>query len=278
MTGTTAAGTGPAGPATEPDGLLLLLTGPLQSWGERSLYGDRDTAAWPTLSGITGLFASALGMSRNDDLGLFGSFVVTVRADRPGVPLVDFQTAGTADPGGIAKASGKRGGEDRTVVGHRHYLADAAFVVAVDLPAGQTMSSPAASTLDRVAVALARPRWAPYLGRRGCPPGYPVLLGRTAGPAAPHLDTIPVLAAGARDGQPGKTVTVIRETDDPTRTATVSNDRPAGFGSRTRSYTPRRLEHDTTRPPAAGTGLTGYRTLLEAARAAGNHTRPQDTP
>ncbi|WP_328965794.1 CRISPR-associated protein Cas5 [Streptomyces virginiae] len=41
--------------------MLLRLTGPLQSWGTHSHFNERDTAAFPTLSGVLGLLACALG-------------------------------------------------------------------------------------------------------------------------------------------------------------------------------------------------------------------------
>ena len=45
-------------------GLLLRLAGPLQSWGERSAFGVRDTSAFPTRSGVIGMFAAAEGRNR----------------------------------------------------------------------------------------------------------------------------------------------------------------------------------------------------------------------
>lgn len=44
--------------------LLLQLVAPMQSWGSRSRFDDRDTEREPTKSGVLGLVASALGRPR----------------------------------------------------------------------------------------------------------------------------------------------------------------------------------------------------------------------
>lgn len=52
-------------------GLLLRLAGPLQSWGTHSKYLWRDTARFPTRSGVVGMLAAGLGREREapvDDL------------------------------------------------------------------------------------------------------------------------------------------------------------------------------------------------------------------
>ena len=53
--------------APEP-GLLLRLAGPLQSWGMLSHFNERDTARFPTRSGVIGLLAAALGIARDEPL------------------------------------------------------------------------------------------------------------------------------------------------------------------------------------------------------------------
>ena len=46
--------------------LLIRLEGPLQSWGERSKWDYRDTADFPTKSGVIGMIACAMGLERTD--------------------------------------------------------------------------------------------------------------------------------------------------------------------------------------------------------------------
>ncbi|MDH6139872.1 CRISPR system Cascade subunit CasD [Kitasatospora sp. GP30] len=154
-------------------GLLLRLAGPLQSWGERSAFNPiRDSAPFPTRSGLIGMFAAAAGLHRGADLHRYRDLEFTVRIDRPGTPLTDFHTAG----GGLPKdqTAATSGGDHKgdAVVTHRHYLADAVFTVAVTGPG---------DTIADIATALQRPHWAPYLGRRSCVPDEPLLL-------RPHVD------------------------------------------------------------------------------------------
>jgi len=48
--------------------LLLRLAGPMQSWGYESKFEIRRTGAFPTKSGVIGMLAAALGMSREEPL------------------------------------------------------------------------------------------------------------------------------------------------------------------------------------------------------------------
>ena len=48
--------------------LLLLLKGPMQSWGDESRYHTRATASTPSKSGVVGLLAAAQGRRRMDPI------------------------------------------------------------------------------------------------------------------------------------------------------------------------------------------------------------------
>lgn len=148
-------------------GLLLRLAGPLQSWGERSAFNVRDSAAFPTRSALCGMFAAAQGRDRTADPGHYADLEFTIRVDRPGRRLVDYHTVGggLSPEQTVATSGGKRKGA--AVISRRHYLADAVFVVAVTGPD---------SDITHIADALERPHWAPYLGRRSCVPDEPLLL------------------------------------------------------------------------------------------------------
>ncbi|WP_165987956.1 type I-E CRISPR-associated protein Cas5/CasD [Streptomyces sp. YIM 98790] len=178
------------GPPAEP-GLLLSLNGPLQSWGERSHFNERDTSAFPTRSGVLGLLAAALGRGRGEPVEDLQQLSLTVRADRPGVLLRDLHTVGGGLPARetVTTAEGKkRPGDTATLLSHRWYLADAAFTVALTSPDGQDQVA-----LDTWARALRSPHWPPYLGRRSCPPEGPLLI--TSSPDALHdLVHLPVHA------------------------------------------------------------------------------------
>lgn len=150
--------------------LLLRLAGPLQSWGYRSRFSDRDTALEPTKSGVVGLLCCALGQSRSMSPAVLASLRMHVRVDRQGTLLKDFHTAG----GGVFRGSreyfaptssgGKRKNAQLT---QRYYIQDASFQVALD---GE------ASLLDQLAHALQDPVWPLALGRRSCPPAESVLI------------------------------------------------------------------------------------------------------
>lgn len=151
-------------------GLLVRLSGPLQSWGEHSAFNERDTLSHPTRSGFLGLVAAAQGRSRGEPLDDLTALRMTVRVDRPGVALTDFHTVGGGMPRHrtVPTAEGKRRSEGQaTLVSRRRYLADAAFTVAVEGPE---------PLLSEAAGSLRTPHWPPYLGRRSCPPEAPLLL------------------------------------------------------------------------------------------------------
>src|SRR5262245_31630098 len=104
--------------------ILLRLAGPMQSWGTRSRFDDRDTERFPSKSGVIGLLCAALGRSRTAPVDDLAALRMGARADRPGLLATDFHTALT-----VAKASGA---SPATVVSRRHYLADAAFLVGLE--------------------------------------------------------------------------------------------------------------------------------------------------
>ncbi len=149
--------------------LFLRLEGPLQSWGERARWSVRDTAPEPTKSGIVGLLGCALGI--NDDASLrelSEHLRMGVRCDSPGTFLVDYHTVGGGyDESVLLTAQGKlkySSGRPHTEQTWRHYLCDAAFLVALQ-------GSP--DLITRLAKAIQAPHWPIYLGRKSCVPTRP---------------------------------------------------------------------------------------------------------
>lgn len=153
----------------EANTLFLRLEGPLQSWGERARWSERDTALEPTKSGVVGLLACALGWSEDADLRRLSRAIhLAVRCDRPGVLLEDYHTV----VGGVLSAEGKvkrnvNTKEPETVVTHRAYLCDASFLVVIQ-------ATP--EWITRLAAAVQNPVWPYYLGRKSCVPAVPVFL------------------------------------------------------------------------------------------------------
>ncbi len=153
--------------------LFLRLEGPLQAWGLRARWGERDTALAPTKSGVIGLLGCALGLRRTDDglRVLSDKLQMGVRIDRPGALLHDYHTTGGAKatdgkPEGILSADGKHKRE--TDVSNRFYLADASFLVTLQ---------GSESIIASAAAALQSPVWPIFLGRKSCPPAVPVFAG-----------------------------------------------------------------------------------------------------
>lgn len=178
-----------AGPSTSPvnRGLLLQLTAPLQTWGHRSRFNERDTATAPTRSGLIGLMASALGRGREIPLDDLQALRFTVRIDRAGSRLRDFHTVGGGMPRRLTlpTAEGKRRSPgSATLISDRYYLQDAAFTIAV--------TSGDAPLLRTCAQALKNPRWPLYLGRRSCPPSGPVVLADDVASPMRHLLRLPL--------------------------------------------------------------------------------------
>ena len=181
--------------------VALLLDGPLQSWGcNGRVPALRSTEMMPTLSGVTGLVANALGMERGvlDD-GLLGADIWS-RADRPGRRMMDFHTVGGAPGEGVPKTNtGVQSGN--AILSNRWYLEDAAFTVVWQPGPGLDP--------ETVAEAMENPARALFLGRRSCPPASDrVLLGLVDGDPEKFLEDLPLL----RDpGWRAETVTAVHQ-------------------------------------------------------------------
>ena len=258
--------------------LVMLLTGPLQSWGGPTpgLY-ERPTEPMPTLSGIVGILANALGRQRGDDIADLASGTLTVRADRPGVRLMDYHTIGSDNRVAPVMDGGGRG---RTIPTERQYLADAAFL-AVYTPSPSTDLD-----AERLLSALDSPARPLYLGRRSCPPATRI------GVAVADCTVTEVVRTAAllRDRTPsrftdtnyydaqeevatGPTVQVLVEST----AGSADLNRAAERMDRPHTFDPRRLYHrlrpvvrDTVHIPAslcAGRGHDGLKRLYETLEA-----------
>lgn len=151
------------------DALAMRLRGPLQSWGGPTAGDNRPTLHWPTQTGVLGLIAGALGIRSNDTealVQLHEDFAVSVRVDAPGVLSVDYHTVA-----GVPARGGNRS-DTKNLVTRRTYLQDACFTAVVV----SQVKRPAVS-VAQVEKALRQPHFAPYLGRRSCPPSEPIFLG-----------------------------------------------------------------------------------------------------
>jgi CRISPR system Cascade subunit CasD len=153
--------------------LFLRLEGPLQAWGLRARWEERDSAFEPTKSGVVGLLGCALGLRRDDDRlrSISERLVMGVRVDRQGTLLVDYHTTGgvkepDGEPEGMLNAEGKLKRE--TDVSKRVHLMDASFLVALHGPV---------DLVADLSSALQNPIWPVFLGRKACVPTCPVFAG-----------------------------------------------------------------------------------------------------
>ncbi|MFH8880473.1 type I-E CRISPR-associated protein Cas5/CasD [Streptomyces californicus] len=247
-------------------GLLVRLAGPLQSWGTHSKYLWRDTARFPTRSGVVGMLAAGLGRERGAALDDLTALSMTVRVDRPGVVLSDYHTVGGGLPADekVVTASGRRRPEEKgTLASKRQYLADASFTLA--------LTSDDADLLHVCAAALRDPHWPLFLGRRSCPPEGPVLLGAVEDPLH-HLVRLPLAAKRPHGGprpidfysdRPLGVLPVDSDApdqDDGDHRSGEVTDEPLSFAPLERQYRPRSLYRRAVRlPQAAYEGFgTGY--------------------
>ena len=150
--------------------LVLRLAGPLQSWGARSRFVRRTTAAMPTKSGIIGLLAAARGVRRQDPIEEFLGLSLAVRTDQPGTMMRDFHTAHHQVTGAAMPLS------------HRYYWTDAVFTAYIGGPK---------ELLEGLQEALADPAYPLYLGRRACVPEGRIVLGVKDGSIADQVRATP---------------------------------------------------------------------------------------
>ena len=184
--------------------LLLCLAGPMQSWGTDSKFDVRRTQREPSKSGVIGLVAAALGISRQDRnaLNTLASLRFGVRVDREGTVIRDYHTAHPE--------------KGSSYVTHRYYLADAAFAAGLE--------SEDDELLNKIGKALQAPAFPLYLGRRSCPPAGRIFLGISPKPLEDALrenapDTACRLVLDAKEGEQGGLMRDVPLSFDPTRRA-----------------------------------------------------------
>jgi CRISPR system Cascade subunit CasD len=199
--------------------LLLRLAGPQQSWGTTSRFGERDTGKEPSKSGVIGLLAAALGIDRENwtDLEPLTRLRLGVRHDQHcRAPKQDYQTAGCAIEDTIIKADGKPSKDG--VVSRRHYLADAAFLIA--------LQGDGRSLLEEAQARLQNPVWFLFLGRKSYVPSEPIWFedGVQDSPLRDVLIRWPWIATRRRWEEPPEKLLLSLESED--GTGTLKMDQP----------------------------------------------------
>jgi len=158
--------------------LLFELAAPLASFGGTAPGQVRDTELLPSRSAVLGLLAAAQGIERDDVAAqhALGEGLYIAARVNPGAGLArDYHTAQA--PGQAAlKGRPCRTRRDElsvpkddlnTVLSDRYYYSDYAATIGV--------ACGSAERLDALGRALRRPRFALYLGRKSCPPAWPIV-------------------------------------------------------------------------------------------------------
>lgn len=245
--------------------LVLRLGGPLQSWGDRSVFNRRDTRPEPTKSGVLGLLAAAAGRPREEPPGELLDLRMGVRVDQPGTLLRDYHTVSDYRGRPLPQAGVSAKGLQKptspakfTHVTQRFYLQDAVFLTALQGPA---------VFVRALADALRRPVFPLALGRRSCVPTQPLLLGVRDAPLEEVLraeswqatERAKELYARSRRARPA-TIDLPATLDDADGDDSL-NDVPQSFAPRDRRFVSRRIRHTWvtlptgfSRPDAAADG------------------------
>lgn len=208
--------------------LLLRLAGPMQSWGTRSRFSNRDTGLEPSRSGVIGLFCAALGRPREEPLDDFLPLKMAVRVDREGRLMRDYHTAQNVRRADTTKRP------QETVLSERFYLADAEFLVGL---AGDDRPF-----LERLDAALRRPVWPLCLGRKAFVPSLPVAQGVIEGELIQVLTDHPWRMRHPRDKRPDKPLRGVVEV--PYGTGEPRPDVPRSFVSRDRRFDVRHVKYE----------------------------------
>jgi CRISPR system Cascade subunit CasD len=143
--------------------LLIRLAGPMQSWGTKSRFYDRDTEDFPSKSGVLGIIGAALGRDRAEDISDLTSLKMGVRVINKGIKNYDYQVAGVD---GFYRAAGNVE-RNNAIPYTKNYLASADFLVALE---GNK------ELLTAIDNALKAPVYPLFLGRKSYTASKPIFV------------------------------------------------------------------------------------------------------
>jgi CRISPR system Cascade subunit CasD len=145
------------------------------------------------------------------------------------------------------------------MVTRRWYLTDAAFTVFVN---------GADQVIDDLGEQLRNPRWAPYLGRRNCPPAFPVLAGISTADTEHAARSVPLYREPPRSG--GQAWAKIAfDAPDPLDADRWANDVPVSRDPYERRFSARPVREDELLFEDAqckGSGVSAYREICEEVK------------
>jgi CRISPR system Cascade subunit CasD len=155
--------------------LVFRLYGPMASWGQAAVGGDRPTGVQPTRSAILGLLGAALGIKRENEAALQDlqqSVRIAIKQCVTSSLMRDYHT--TQVPSHSKKVvhrsrkSELREDKLNTILSSRDYRCDGLWSIALSSTEQATVK------LEQIKNALLKPAFVLSLGRRSCPLAAPV--------------------------------------------------------------------------------------------------------
>lgn len=158
--------------------LMFHLGGAMSSWGTAFTGIFRTSELHPTKSAIAGMISAALGIDRDDVEGqkfLYEDYDYVVSCADGAEKITDYHTVGTAKipskqeviVGGYRRNELERSGQN-TILSHREYVCNGYYSIFVIPHDGASVP------LETLRDALEEPRYVLYLGRKSCPPSFPM--------------------------------------------------------------------------------------------------------
>lgn len=159
--------------------LVFQLQAPLAAWGDTAIGEYRGSQNWPGESALVGLLGAALGIRREDDaahVSMTRGYVFAVGVLSQGALLRDYHTAQVPGRAALKKRPHATRRDElavpkdelNTILSTRDYRQNVGYLIAVQPLADAPHDLPA------LAVALSRPRFVLYLGRKSCPLAAPL--------------------------------------------------------------------------------------------------------
>ncbi|MCG6459617.1 type I-E CRISPR-associated protein Cas5/CasD [Vibrio parahaemolyticus] len=156
--------------------LVFRLYGPMASWGEPAVGGDRHTGMMPSRSALLGLLGAALGIKRGNSAQLESlrqSVLFAIKQPTSGTLLRDYHTTQVAENKNKIHYHTRKQELDMgtlaTVLSSRDYRCDGLWIIAVSLTKQSTF------TLEQLQQALLKPTYPLCLGRKSCPLALPLM-------------------------------------------------------------------------------------------------------
>jgi CRISPR system Cascade subunit CasD len=158
------------------DYLVFRLYGPMASWGQAAVGGDRPTGIQPSRSALLGLLSAALGFKRDDEerLRLLQSSVAfAIKHCVPSTLMRDYHTSQVPSHNNkVVHPTRKSEVTEKklnTILSSRDYRCDGLWVVAISITGATGI------TLQQLQQALIQPVYSLYLGRKSCPLALPLM-------------------------------------------------------------------------------------------------------